>query len=728
MGWFDGQIRQRRESDDSAFEDSFIEIAGAIMGRRMSEALNDSRRITTDAIEEILKFYRIKAKEVPETITDMNEVLEYLMRPYGIMRRSVKLEQGWYKDAIGPMLGTRTDDGSVVALMPYGFWGYRFYDVKQDRYVRLNRHNEGIISDEALAFYKPFPLKKMSITDLMKYLRGQISSMDIAFLVAALTCVTLIGLELPRLNDMLFSTVLDSGNLRMLIGIAIMMTSVTVSQLIFTTIKGFASARINTKLDINVEAASMMRILTLPADFFGKYSSGELATRIRYVNSLSDMLINMVLQTGLTGLFSLTYISQIFIYAPALVAPALIIVLVTMAESMVTILVQAGISRQLMEYEAKESGICHALISGIQKIRLSGAEKRAFARWGRLYSARADLAYNPPLIIKISPVIGTAISLVGTMVMYFIAVKSGVSISEYYAFNTAFGMVSGAFMSLTGIASSVAMIKPTLDMVKPILETIPEIDEDKTMVTKLNGTVELNNITFRYRDDMPNVLDNLSIKINSGQYVAIVGKTGCGKSTLVRILLGFEKPQKGSVYYDGRDLKSLDPKSLRRNIGTVMQDGKLFMGDIYSNIVISAPWLTVDDAWEAARLSGIDEDIRQMPMGMYTLISEGQGGISGGQRQRIMIARAIAPKPKILIFDEATSALDNLTQKQVSDALDAMDCTRIVIAHRLSTIKQCDRIIVLDSGHIIEDGTYDELIANKGFFAELVARQQIDED
>ena len=226
---------------------------------------------------------------------------------------------------------------------------------------------------------------------------------------------------------------------------------------------------------------------------------------------------------------------------------------------------------------------------------------------------------------------------------------------------------------------------------------------------------------------MPNVIDNLSLKIKAGQYVAIVGKTGCGKSTLMRLLLGFEKADRGAIYYDNKDINSLDLKSLRRKIGSVMQNGKLFQGDIYSNITISAPWLSVDEAFEAADIAGIGEDIRRMPMGMFTMISEGSGGISGGQRQRLMIARAIAPKPKILMFDEATSALDNITQKKVCEALDAMKCTRIVIAHRLSTIKQCDRIIVLDGGHIVEDGTYDELISKKGFFYELVERQRIDE-
>ena len=320
----------------------------------------------------------------------------------------------------------------------------------------------------------------------------------------------------------------------------------------------------------------------------------------------------------------------------------------------------------------------------------------------------------------------TAISLIGTIIMYYVSISSDVTMADYMAFSSAYGMVSGAFTSLAKIALTIAKVKPILKMVQPILETEPELDEDRHVVTRLRGSIELNNVSFHYNDKMPNVLDDLSLKIRPGQYVAIVGKTGCGKSTLMRILLGFEKPQKGVVYYDGKDISYMDLKSLRQKIGVVMQNGKLFQGDIYSNITICAPQLTLDEAWEAAEMVGIAEDIRRMPMGMNTLISEGQGGISGGQRQRIMIARAIAPKPQILMFDEATSALDNITQKMVSESLNNLKCTRIVIAHRLSTIRHCDRIIVLNEGKIVEDGTYEELLEKKGYFSELVERQRVD--
>ncbi len=271
-------------------------------------------------------------------------------------------------------------------------------------------------------------------------------------------------------------------------------------------------------------------------------------------------------------------------------------------------------------------------------------------------------------------------------------------------------------------------MKPFVEIIQPILDTEPEISENKKIITDLAGAIELNNVSFRYSENGPLVLDNVSLKIDPGQYIAIVGKTGCGKSTLMRLLLGFESTKNGAIYYDGQDINTLDLRSLRRHIGAVMQNGKLFQGDIFSNIVISAPWLTLDDAWESARLAGIEADIKDMPMGMHTVITEGSGGVSGGQKQRLMIARAIAPRPSILMFDEATSALDNITQKQISDSLDSLKSTRIVIAHRLSTIKNCDRIIVIDGGKIIEDGTFAGLMDQNGFFAELVKRQQINKE
>lgn len=727
MGWFDEQIRDRKRNDDEAFAEAFANMAAAITGRKIDTLLNNDRVVTKDAIDEILRYYHVKSREVPDGIGDVNEQLEYLMRPYGIMRRTVKLEDGWYRDAIGAMLGVLRDSGRVVALIPTGLSGYSYIDCETGKRKRINRKNSRLFEEEAIAFYKPFPLKKLSLPSLAAYIVRTLSVSDFVMIALATLALSLIGMISPMISKLLFDRVLTSGSIRLLLSIAFFSVCVSVSTLLITAVKNMITSRIETKLSISVDAATMMRIMSLPADFFKKYSSGELSSRASQVGVLCKMLASTVLSTGLTSVFSIIYISQIFVYAPDLVVPALIIILVTVVFSLISSVVQMKLSTRQMELSGKESGMTYALISGIQKIKLAGAEKRAFARWGNLYAENAKVTYDPPTFIKLNSVISLAISLVGTIVMYSMAVRSGVSVADYYAFNTAYAMVSGAFMALAGIALSAAQIKPILNMVKPFFDAVPEVSDGKQVLTRLSGGIELNNVSFRYSENMPLIIDNLSLKIRPGQYVAIVGKTGCGKSTLMRLLLGFEHPQKGAVYYDGKDLERIDLRSLRRRIGVVMQNGKLFLGDIYSNIVISAPWLSQKDAWEAAELAGIADDIRKMPMGMNTVISEGSGGISGGQRQRLMIARAIAPKPKILMLDEATSALDNLTQKKISESLDSLKCTRLVIAHRLSTIKQCDRIIVLDHGKIIEDGKYDELIEKNGFFAELVARQRLDD-
>ncbi len=725
MGWFDEQIRARKKNDDDAFAEAFANMASAITGKK-GAALNSDRAATKSAIDEILKYYHVKSREIPESITDRNEQLEYLMRPYGIMRRTVKLEGTWYRDAVGAMLGVLRESGKVVALLPAGLSGYSYYDYETGKRRRINRRRALLFEEEAVAFYKPFPLKKMSLSSLAKYIVQSLSASDLVLIALATLALSLVGMIAPALNKLLFGRVLESQSVRLLAGIAVFSVCVSVSTLLINAVKNMITARIETKLNIWVEAATMMRVMSLPADFFKTYSAGELSSRTSQVGALCRMLVSTVLSAGLTSVFSLIYISQIFAYAPTLVVPALIIILVTVVFSVVSSLVQMKLSTQQMELSGKESGMTYSLITGIQKIRLAGAEKRAFARWGNLYARSASLEYGPPLFIELNSVISLAISLTGTLVMYSLSVKSGISVADYYAFDTAYGMVSGAFMSLAGIALTAAQIKPVLTMVKPFFDAVPEVSDGKQVLTRLSGGIELNNVSFGYSDSMPPVIDNLSLKIRPGQYVAIVGKTGCGKSTLMRLLLGFEHPKKGAIYYDGRDLEKIELRSLRRRIGVVMQNGKLFQGDIYSNIVISAPWLSRQDAWDAAELAGIADDIRSMPMGMDTMISEGSGGISGGQRQRLMIARAIAPKPKILMFDEATSALDNLTQKKISQSLDSLKCTRIVIAHRLSTIRQCDRIIVLDQGKIIEDGRYQELIEKNGFFAELVARQRLD--
>ena len=726
MGWFTEQIRQRTENDQNVLEDSFFRMASVVMDKWDANRLEDERLIAKEAIDDILKFYHQKPVEIPDTIRDVNDQLEYVLRPTGLMTREVELEEGWQNDAYGPMLGYLKEAGTAVALLPGTIYGYYFKDPATGKRTRITRKTARLFSREALCFYQPLPMKKLGIPDLLKYMKNSITYGDLVVIVLATLAVQLVGMIEPRVYSLVTGKILEGHNMNLMAGVGVfLLTSAFAAQLI-GLVRSLLMQRINTKTSQAVQASVMMRILSLPVSFFRRYSSGELSSRAGSVNSLCSMMLNNILSIGLSSLLSLLYVAQIFSFAPALVWPSLLIILATVVMSLAVSLVQIGISRKRMKLSAEEQGMSYAVMNGIQKIRLSGSEKRVFARWGRLYAKGAQLEYNPPLFLKINTVITTAISLIGTIVLYYLAIRTNVGVSQYYAFQAAYGRVMGAFSALAGIAVSVASIRPVLEMAEPILKAEPEVAADKQPVDRVTGHIEMSHVSFRYEENTPYVLNDLSLDIKAGEYVAIVGRTGCGKSTLVRLLLGFEKPEKGGIFYDRHDLNSIDPRSLRKHIGVVIQNGQLFQGDIFSNITISAPDLTLDEAWEAAEMASIAQDIREMPMGMQTLISEGQGGISGGQKQRLMIARAVAPKPSILIFDEATSALDNKTQKQVSGALDKLNCTRIVIAHRLSTIRNCDRILVMDKGTIIEEGTYDDLIAQNGHFAELVARQRLD--
>ena len=724
MGWFEEQIKLRSEKDGEALDEALKNVSAMIEGKKR-RSFSDDREKIKSALDEILAYYGVRPRDIPHDVKEVDDQIEYSCRQSGIMYRSVKLEKGWYRDAAGAMLG-RLKSGEVVALLPDKLGRYGFFNPNTQKRVKLNRKTQELFEEDAYCFYKPFPLKKIGIRDLIKYIFSTIDVSVIVYIVAITLFATLVGMITPKITKILFSDVLESKSLQLLLSVACFYVCTSLSLLLIRGIKSLLMNRVSIQMDVSVQAATMARVLSLPPNFFKNYSSGEITSRAQSVNSLCTTLVQTFLSTGLTSLFSLLYITQVFVYAKELVVPALCVTIATLVLSVVSSLVQMKISEKQMELSGKMSGLTYQIITGVQKIKLSGSEKRVFARWLNHYSEEAKLTYNPPKFLLFNGVISTAISLVGTIVMYFFAVQSNVSVADYTAFNSAYGMLSGALMSVAGIALTAARIKPVFEMAKPIMNAEPEISEGKQTVTKISGGIELSHVSFRYDVNSPLVVDDLSLKIRPGQYVAVVGKTGCGKSTLLRLLLGFEKPQKGAIYYDGRDIETVDLRSLRKKIGVVTQNGKLFQGDIYSNIVISAPYLSVDDAWKAAEVADIAEDIRKMPMGMHTIISEGAGGISGGQKQRLMIARAVAPNPKILMFDEATSALDNITQKKVSEALDGLKCTRIVIAHRLSTIKQCDRIIVLDGGKIAEDGTYDELLAKKGYFYELVERQRLD--
>ncbi len=726
MSWFENQLQQKKEYDQQRFEDSFYHAAGAVLGRGAAKTIENEHIVSTNTIQDILKYYNLKEEDIPSALTSHKERLEYCLRKHGIYSREISLSEKWYKDAFGPIMGYSKTDDNPVALLPGKIAGYYHIDYTRNKKIWINKENAKELKSDAYCFYRPLPQKALKLRHLMSYIKSYIDIGDIVLLILSALVLTLVGLLFPRYTKALTGPILMDGNEKILISMILCILFTAISSQLFTSIKGVLHQRLMYKPALGLQAAMIMRMLSLPASFFKSYSAGELLNRLQAVNSICGLLIGTFLGTGLMSVASLFYLPQIFQYAPALTIPVILVLIITVVNGTITVLLQMRVSERQMALKAKESGVSYSVISGMSKIKLAGAEKRFFARWLEVYADSVQLVYSPPTFLKVNSVITLGVGLIANVILYFLAVESNMSQSDFYAFTVSYSMVLGAFNSLAGVALSGGQIKPLVEMAKPFLDEVPEASDNREEVFRLSGSIELSHVSFKYEEHSPYILNDLSLKIKSGEYVAIVGKTGCGKSTLVRLLLGFEKPGKGSIFYGKKNINNLDLSSLRRHIGVVMQNGRLFQGDIYSNIVISAPELNLDAAWKAAEIAGIADDIRAMPMGMNTMLSEGQLDISGGQKQRIMIARAIAPKPKILIFDEATSALDNLTQKKVSDALDEMGCTRIVIAHRLSTIKNCDRILVMDNGKIIESGKYDELMALNGFFTELVKRQKLD--
>lgn len=724
MGWFDEQIEERKKAERELLNDSFELIARSITGKSVTGFMGEGADVS-NAVSRLLNYYHIPEKEVPKKLVSLEDRLDFLLSSTGILYREVRLEKGWHRDAMGVLITSLANGDGVVTVLPGKYGRYEYIDPKSGQKVLLTRFTEGNLSTEALCFYRPLPQRSLSVADLFKYMAECLDVWDFVKFGLAAFAITLIGLLMPRLNKLLIGTVVDYGEYRLLYAVISFMLFASIGSILFSVIRGLLLGTINIKVNTSVRAGAMMRVLSMPASFFKKYSAGELNQYLNYLDTLCTQVCSSVLSTGITGVFSLVYIFQIFSFAKSLVLPSILVTLLTIGISLLCSFYNVKRSKQIMELSAKEQGLIFSLISGVQKIRLTGAENRAFSKWANLYAKGLDLTYNIPAFIRLNKVITQAIRLAGTAVLYYVAVKTSVSVADYYAFNASYSYISSAFTALAAIIVTVSSIKPSLDILKPFLEAEPEVSGGKETVDRLTGSIELSHVSFRYEEKGPLILNDISLNIPSRQYIAIVGKSGCGKSTLIRLLLGFEMPEKGAIYYNKIDTRRLDMPSVRRQIGTVMQNGKLMAGSIFENIALASPQITLDEAWEAAEIAGMADSIKDMPMGMNTMLQEGIGGISGGQRQRIMIARAVAGKPKILIFDEATSALDNITQKQVSESLDKMNCTRIVVAHRLSTIRHCDRIIVLDQGRIVEDGSYEELMELGGSFAELVARQQV---
>lgn len=568
------------------------------------------------------------------------------------------------------------------------------------------------------------PLHELGLKDLVCFMLVALNRRDVWFVILSFLSVSLLGMLTPYVTKLFLDEMIPSGQDNLLLPLGCLLVSATVSTMLFSITRSLVIIRVRDKMNIRLNAGLIDRIYHLPASFFRERTSGDLGQRIMNIGQVMSRFSEQCITISVSLIFALVYFYQITLYASALLGVSLVSLILQMTLMSVFLWLAQKEHNSIRRVKNKLSGMLYNLIGGIRRIKSSGAEERVFAQWARLYvgslkdraGRNAFLVYYPAL---------TALVSVGTVIFtYYYTLKGQISLSDYAAYTAAFGMVSVAITALSNMLPELTQLKPSLDLCRPILQTIPEVSQEDAAKPKfLTGRIDINGLKFRYGTSQDYVLNDFNLHIEPGEYVGIVGKSGCGKSTLVRLLLGMEKAEAGSIFYDSYNLNTVDLPTLRQRIGTCLQDSKLFGGNIFSNITVTAPLSTQDDVWEAVRLACLDQDIKAMGMGLHTIISEGGGGISGGQRQRVLIARALVGKPSILILDEATSALDNLTQKQVSENLNHLQCTRICIAHRLSTIRNCSRIIVLDMGKVAEEGTFKELMARKGLFYELVQHQ-----
>ena len=726
MSWFEEQLETRRRLDDSQVEEAYERIARAVAGAKRAPRMTlDDVAATDNAVAAVLHYFGRTPAEVPESLTDAADRVDYAVRSCGMMKRRVKLEGRWWIDATSAYLGALTT-GEPIAIIPLGLRSYGYVDPNTHKKVLLTARTAANVAPDAFCFYRPLPEESLSSRDLIKFMVASLDPGDYIRIIMASLAVALVGMLPAIANNILFDRIIPSGDTGLILPICALLLGAALASSLIGISRTLVSTRLVNKLSMQMEAAMMARVLSLPPAFFKDRQAGDIAKRIKRVRDIVNTLTSIFLGTALTAIFSLVYVVQIFAFTPSLVVPALVVIAVQLVVGAVVAVAKARRENLIIRADLKVSGLVPALLNGISKVKLAGAEKRAFSRWAETEADYLASQYDLPLWYKVADTLPTLVSLVGTIVIYWSAGTSDVSLADFMAFNVAYGAVSSAIVMLAGTAGKLAKVQSYLEAVQPLLEEVPESTQQGKQVTSLSGSIEVTDVTFRYDPSQKAVLEDLSLKVKNGEYLAIVGKSGSGKSTLLRLLLGFERPERGAIYYGGQDISEMDARSLRRIIGVCLQNGSLFAGTIFGNIVLSSPRATMDDAWEAAEIAGVADDIRAMPMGMNTLVTEGSGGVSGGQRQRILIARAVCPKPRILVFDEATSALDNVTQKHVSDSLARLRCTRIVVAHRLSTIKLADRIVMLDGGHIIEEGTYDELMEMDGAFADLVRRQQLE--
>jgi ATP-binding cassette subfamily C protein len=666
-----------------------------------------------------------------ENLDRVRDPLEAIMRASRVQHRPVLLRGAWWKNDCGPLVGSWKSTRSPVALLNVRGVGYEIVDPQTSQRVQVNDETAESLAPEAVMIYPSLPADVKKPWQLVKFsLRGRLP--DVLFITALSLLTTLIGMLIPFAMAIVMDSAIPDSNRRLLLELGLALAAGSLGVGLFGLSQGLVTIRTAITVDSRTESSLWDRLLKLRVAFYKQYSSGDLLSRVMAVSEINKALNGAALQSLLSSLMSLLNLGLLFYYSSKL---AIIGIGIAGAVAAVTISGGYVIRRSnlvLMELSGTFFGLVVQMIRAVAKIRVAGAQQRAFSLWLKKYSEQLKLVRQSQNAQDYVTVFNQSVPTISSILLFWIGVDlltgSGqtggqpMQVGTFLAFNTALGTFVGGMTVLSNTLVDVLDTLTKSQRIKPILEAEAEVTQSKVDPGRLEGAVTLSRIDFRYGTEGPKILDDLTVQVQPSEFVALVGPSGGGKSTIFRLLLGFETPTSGTVLFDGQDLAGLDVAAVRRQLGVVLQSGFLASGSILDNIAAGA-LVTVNEAWEAAADAALAEDIKEMPMGMYTFISEGGTNLSGGQRQRLLIARALVTRPRILLLDEATSALDNRTQEIVSESLRRRRVTRIVIAHRLSTIRNADQIYVLDQGRIVDRGTFDELASRKGLFASMIARQ-----
>jgi NHLM bacteriocin system ABC transporter ATP-binding protein len=685
--------------------------------------------LTCQLIGENAGFKFVEPKHFESDIPNTNNLLYAIAQSSKVRIRKVILRDVWWKDENGHLLAFVKESNEPVALIQQNSTTYIIKNLSKGTETVVNNEIAESLDPIGYMFFSGFDIKMDSIKKVLSFATNGVKK-DARLLLLASLFGSLIGLLIPVLSGMIYDDVIPTADKSIHLEIFTIMIIIGLVSAGLQLTQGVLQMRVESKSSVNLQAGVMDYILRLPVTFYKKYTAGDLTNRVLSINSIRQILSNTLMTVVLSGAFSFVNLLLLFYYDSSLAWVGVGLALIAIAFMVLMGWLKLKYDREVSKYEGEIQGFLFEFLSGISKIRITGGEKRIFSLWGDKFSKLKKLGFSSGSYQNFVEVFNSSYPLFTSILffsfIYYTVLKSKdsgmLSVGSFMAFIISFNKFLNDSLRLSMAFISSLSVIPLYERVKPILEEKPESIEDSIDPGELMGEIELNSISFRYYEDQPLILKNVTFKIKPGEMVAFVGASGSGKSTIMRLLLGFEHPELGSIFYDGNTFDAMNKELTRRQIGVVLQNGALMSGSIYQNIVGNSE-LTLEDAWVAARMAGMEDDIKNMPMEMHTFISEGAGTFSGGQRQRLMIARAIVHKPRLLFMDEATSALDNRTQNIVAESLDKLQATRIVIAHRLSTIKNADRIFVLEKGEIKESGTYDELIQMEGLFTELAKRQ-----